>query len=65
MQSGSCRSSWVLSKISLTFDSQPGVAITSPAIWESHSNRSRLMPAGRMATDRTPSSLELNAPPRQ
>ena len=42
-----------------------GVAITSPAIWESHSNRSRLMPAGRMATDRTPSSLELNAPPRQ
>ena len=59
------RSSQVLSKISFTFDSHPGVAMTSPAMLESHSKRSRLISAGRMAMESHASSLELNAPPRQ
>ena len=62
---GSRRSYQVLSKISFTLLSQPGVAITWPAIWLSHSKRSRLISAGRMATLSQASSLELNAPPRQ
>jgi len=40
-----------VSNISLTLDSQPGVAMTSSAMVLSHSKRSLLMPAGRMATD--------------
>ena len=65
MTSGRCLSSHVLSKISLTFDSQPGVAMISPAMFESHSKRSRLISAGRMAMLSQESSFELNAPPRQ
>src|SRR5208337_5534589 len=58
-------SSWHLSKISFTLLSLPGVVMTSPAIFESHSNLSLLIPSGRMAIDWQPRSAELNAPPRQ
>ena len=62
---GSAFSSQVLSKISFTLDSQPGVAMTSPAMDFSQSNRSLLISAGRMATLSQASSLLLKAPPRQ
>ena len=52
------RSSQHLSKISLTLDSLPGVRMTSPAMRDSHSKRSRLMPSGRMAMDWQPSRAE-------
>ena len=54
-----------LSKISLTLLSQPGVAMISPETWASHSNRSRLISSGRMATDSHASRVATYAPPRQ
>ncbi len=52
-------------KISHTLDSEPGVAITSPASVRSQSNRSRDIPSGRIAIESHPRRAELYAPPRQ
>ncbi len=52
-------SSTHLSKISLTLDSQPGVAITSSAMVASHSKRSLLISAGSMAMLGQERSLEM------
>ena len=46
-------------------DSQPGVAMISPAMVLSQSKRSLDISAGRIAMESQASSLELNAPPRQ
>ena len=54
-----------LSKISLTLLSQPGVLMTSPATPDSQSNRSWLIPSGRMAMDSQPRSVASYAPPLQ
>ena len=54
---GSCLSSQVLSKISLTLLSQPGVAMIWPAMVLSQSKRSLDISCGRMATESQARSL--------
>ena len=65
MFSGSFFNSQHLSYISLTFDSHPGVAITSAPISRSHANRSRDICSGSMATGVHPRRAQSNAPPLQ